>query len=330
MFTQSIAFLQGIYFFITRFYAQNRRIQPLLRDLNQTFWQKEPLSTDLWRRMEKYGTLMPVAVGDLYCLLRGYPMSVREREMQDYLSLFTPVYDEWFDNQNLKHEDIQSALFDPTNFSPTHKMESLSLTLLQRLHALAPKTVEWQTIAHQLTEAQAESCKQTVLNLPLAELNQIMFKKGGYALWMTRLFLDHPMSDAESKVVMQMGGAIQFMDDILDIREDLNAGIRTLVTESIDIQSLMNDYHNEIQKIFDLAALTDFPLKARKQFEARVRLAFGIGTVALKQLHKAQLKYGGTFDPSRLVRSELVCDMEKPINTWKWYQAYRELSDSTS
>jgi hypothetical protein len=246
--------------------------------------------------------------------------------MQDYLSLFTPVYDEWFDNQNLKHEDIQSALFDPTNFSPTHKMESLSLTLLQRLHALTPKTVEWQTIAHQLTEAQAESCKQTVLNLPLAELNQIMFKKGGYALWMTRLFLDYPMSDAESKVVMQMGGAIQFMDDILDIREDLNAGIRTLVTESIDIQSLMNDYHREIQKIFDLAALTDFPLKARKAFEARVRLAFGIGTVALKQLHTAQLKYGGAFDPSRLVRSELVCDMEKPINTWKWYQAYKALT----
>jgi hypothetical protein len=319
---KSIEFLRGIFFFLNRFYRQSRRIQPLLHRFKQDFWQNEPLSDDLWQRMQRYATLMPVAVGDLYCLLRGYPMSAREREMQDYLSLFTPVYDEWFDNQSLKHEAIQPALFNPINFIPTNKMERLSLTLLQRLHALVPKTVQWQTIATQLTQAQAESNRQTILNLPTSELSDIMFKKGGYALWMTRLFLEHPLSTAEEKVVMQMGGLFQFLDDILDLREDYIAGVHTLVTETTDIQLLTKTYQLEIQKLFDLAALTDFPQKAQVHFKNRVQLAFGIGLIALKQLYDAQLKYGGPFDASKLTRQELVCDMQRPISYWKWYQAF--------
>jgi hypothetical protein len=251
-------------------------------------------------------------------------MSAREREMQDYLSLFTPVYDEWFDNQALKHEDIQPALFNPINFIPSNKMERLSLTLLQRLHALVPKTVQWQTVAMQLTQAQAESNRQTILNLPMSELNDIMFKKGGYALWMTRLFLEHPMSATEEKVVMQLGGLFQFLDDILDLREDYIAGVHTLVTEATDIQLLTKKYQLEIQKLFDLAALTDFPKQAQARFKNRVQLAFGIGMIALKQLYAAQLKYGGAFDPSKLTRQELVCDMQKPISYWKWYLIFLE------
>jgi hypothetical protein len=319
MFFRSLEFLRGMYFFLNRFYRQSRRIKPLLNRFKQDFWQDEPLSDDLWRRMQRYGTLMPVAVGDLYCVLRGYAMSAREREMQDYLSLFTPVYDEWFDNQQLTYNNIQPAIFNPVTFQPSNKIERLSSTLLQRLHALVPKTVQWQTVATQLTQAQAESRKQTNLNLSISELNDIMFQKGGYAFWMTRLFLEHPITAAEEKVVMQMGGLCQFFDDILDLREDYMDGVHTLVTEAIDIQLLMQTYQAEIQKLFDLAALTDFPKKAQLEFKNRVQLAFGIGMIALKQFHEAQLKYGGAFDPSKLTRQELVCDMQKPISYWKWY-----------
>jgi hypothetical protein len=319
---QSIEFLRGMYFFLNRFYRQSRRIKPLLHDFKQNFWQKEPLSDDLWLRMQRYATMMPVAVGDLYCLLRGYPMSAREREMQDYLSLFTPVYDEWFDNQQLTYNDIQPALFNPVTFQPSNKIERLSLTLLQRLHGLVPKTVDWQRIATQLTQAQAESRKQTNLNLTISELNDIMFQKGGYAFWMARLFLEHPITAAEEKVVMQMGGLFQFFDDILDIREDLQDGVHTLATESIDIQALMQTYQLEIQKLFDLAALTDFPKKAQLHFKHRTQFALSIGMIALRQLYDAQLKYGGQFDPSKLTRQELVCDMQKPISYWKWYRIF--------
>jgi hypothetical protein len=319
---RSIEFLRGMYFFLNRFYRQIRRIKPLLHHLKQDFWQKEPLSEDLWLRMQQYGTLMPVAVGDLYCLLRGYPMSAREREMQDYLSLFTPVYDEWFDNQQLTYNNIQPAIFNPTSFQPSNKIERLSLTLLQHLHALAPKTVDWKTVATQLTQAQVESRKQSNLNLSISELNDIMFQKGGYAFWLTRLFLEHPMTVAEEKVVLQLGGLFQFIDDILDLREDYIAGVHTLVTESIDIQLLMQTYQSEIQKLFDLAALTDFPKKAQLKFKNRVELAFGIGMITLRQFHEAQLKYGGQFHPSKLTRQELVCDMQKPISYWKWYRAF--------
>jgi hypothetical protein len=240
MLIRSIEFVRGMYFFLNRFYRQKHRIKPLLHGFKQNFWQKEPLNDDLYRRMERYAAMMPVAVGDLYCLLRGYPISEREREMQDYLSLFTPVYDEWFDNQQLTYNDIQPALFNPVTFLPSNKIERLSLTLLQRLHALVPKTIDWQIIATQLTQAQAESRKQANLNLSVSELNDIMFQKGGYAFWMARLFLDHPITAAEEKVVMQMGGLFQFFDDILDIREDLQDGVHTLVTESIDILSLIH------------------------------------------------------------------------------------------
>lgn len=327
MFFPSIEFLRGLSFFSNRFYRQNQRIKPILNRLKQDFWQEEPLSADLLRRMKQYATLMPVVVGDLYCLLRGYPMSEREREMQNTLSLFTPVYDEWFDNQKLTYNNILPALFNPVTFQPSNKIESLSFTLLQRFHELTPKTMDWQTIATQLTEAQAESRNQTNLNLTTSELNDIMFQKGGHAFRMTRQFLEHPMSAAEEKVVMQMGGLCQFLDDILDIREDYREGVHTLVTDSIDIQLLMQQYESEIQKLFDLAALTDFPKKAQLRFKRRFQCFFGMGLIALKQLYDAQLKYGGQFDPAKLTRQELVCDMQKPINYWKWYQAFCQLAN---
>jgi hypothetical protein len=324
---RSIEFLQGLSFFLNRFYRQSHRIKPVLNRLKQDFWQEDPLNTDLLQRMQRYATMMPVAVGDLYCLLRGYPMSAREREMQNTLSLFTPVYDEWFDNQQLTYNNILPAIFNPVTFQPSNKIERLSFTLLQRLHELAPKTVDWHHIATQLTQAQAESRKQTNLNLTISELNDIMFQKGGYAFWLTRLFLEHPMTAAEEKVVMQMGGLCQFLDDILDLREDYIEGVHTLVTESVDIQLLMQQYETEIQKLFDLAALTDFPKKAQLYFKSRVQFAFGIGMIALRQFYDAQLKYGGQFDPAKLTRQELVCDMQKPMSYWKWYQAFCKIAN---
>jgi hypothetical protein len=99
-------------------------------------------------------------------------------------TLFKFVYTclrRWFDNQQLTYKNIQPAIFNPVTFQPSNKIERLSLALLNGLHALAPKTVDWQTVATQLTQAQVESRKESNLNLFISKLNDIMFQKGGYA-----------------------------------------------------------------------------------------------------------------------------------------------------
>jgi hypothetical protein len=316
-------FFRSLVFLLLRLARQKWYLRRVMPELEARFRHNTDgtLSKSLQKKMRFYAELMPTIVGDTCCLLRGIPISTHEREMQSYLAIFTPIFDEWFDNQRFESQKIREFLFSPHQFSPQNDFEKLTLDVLKRLHALAPKHIAWTEIAQNLDEAQSHNQRQT--QLTTNDLRLATYNKGGYSFWLIRLFLEHPLSKNEEKAVMQFGFLIQYIDDIFDIREDHLDGTRTLATESTEMADLDADYRAELARLFDFLSQTDFLPKHQKQFRRVIMVLFSMGFIALRQLKIAQNKYGGAFDANKLTRQELVCDFEKWRNWAIWVRVYQ-------
>jgi hypothetical protein len=320
---RTLIFIQNLAYLLYRLAYQKWYLRRHLPSIQQRFGAENDgtLSPALLKKINYYAELMPVMVGDLFCLLRGSVMSNNERAMQTYLAIFTPIFDEWFDNQLFVKERVHQFLFQPNDFTPKNDFENLTLDVLKRLHALAPPNIDWTDIADKLNHAQAN--RQTDPSVTTAEIRRMTYEKGGYAFWLTRLFLNHPLSKEEEKAVMQFGFLIQYIDDIFDIREDRLDGTRTLASEVKNISDLKNDYEQESEKLFHYLKKTTFLVKHQKQFRRAIMVLFSMAFIAIRQLQIAQNKYGGTFNPEQLTRQELVCDMAKWKNWIWWARLYR-------
>ena len=115
---------------------------------------------------------------------------------------------------------------------------------------------------------------------------------------------------------------------MFDVREDYFANIQTVVTHATDIEPLKKEYQQTVQAIFVLAKQTNFHKRDQQRFKYQTKLLFSMGTLALNQLHAVQTKYGGQFSPERYLRRELVCDTARPVNWWKWFRAFQELTNN--
>ena len=318
-------FWSGLIFLAYHLFRQGIYKKKIIRIIEKKFQSPEndgTLSKALLAKIKYYSSFMPVMVGDIYCLMRGYPMSAKELEMQTYLSIFTPIFDEWFDNPAFTSDPLYKIIFQHDPFIPRNSFESLTADILLTLHRLAPESERWTDMAQKLIESQTIGLKQTDAQFSLKDIRHVTFDKAGYALLLTRFFLEHPLSIEEEKAIMQFGCMIQYFDDIFDIREDYLAGIRTLATESTDINALTADYTTELDKTFRLFEETTYEKHAQKRFKYTICLLFSMPYIALYQLQKAQKKRGGSFDISLLTRAELVCDMAKVRNWGLWFWFY--------
>ncbi len=290
---------------------------PLLQtEANDGSLQKKDL-----RRMRDYPVQFIAFFADLMGILRGQPLQELERKRITYFAAFLCLYDDFLDEATLDDQALWRLYKHPEQFLASNTKEQTAVMLLRELYQIFLARGSFDQIFQKFYQAQLESRQQfTSKHLNREQIRQISFDKGGYALLLSRLLMDHPLDTAEQEAVYQLGAWFQILDDILDIAVDRENGILSLATSVRDVQVLIEDLSRQTREVF--ASFRALPYPAGLT-ESVLFLLFLIGTSGKIHLHRLRGLQGSKprFELDQYTKEEILWRENRFSNYWigLWY-----------
>jgi len=269
------------------------------------------------KKINLYGQAIPAVLGEAYCSLRGIKMSHNERLSLTYLGSITGLFDDLFDRRNLPPEYILNLLQHPVEKVTSCQNENL----LVRLYLLGLRNSDHPDLikeyAIKVYEAQISGLRQESEDLSEEELSIITFDKGGFSMPLYRCALKGDISTSDYDLLYNLGAIGQLENDIFDIYKDYKAGLRTLATTTSDVNHLREIYENQINKIYGLIKMTEYPEKNKKKFKHFSAMVVCSGLVCLDMFQALSKRTENKFQLQKYSRKQLICDMQRFSNLLK-------------
>jgi hypothetical protein len=287
------------------------------------------LDSELKKRIQFYSIFVPVMLGIGFQILNGKYLSKTDKRRLVLASAITPLFDDFFERDNLSVDNLKSFL-NTQNFNSYNNGEE---ELLHLLYAeLKPLLIDEVLFLEKSTTvfmAQLQAQKQVEFeNLTATELEQITFNKGGYSAQLFWYLNSNDNSEIKAKIVFQLGALIQFADDIFDLWFDLKAGCITIVNKATSIKNLRLGFINQIQFFCKLVFSLEYSENRKILFLEYQLFFISRALVALNQLEKVVMSKSLPFKTNLHTRQELVCDMQKYSNIKSWIKEYYLLINS--
>jgi len=272
---------------------------------------------DLKKITNYYGLGVPGILGELFCMLRGKPMTENERFCLTFLGGISGMLDDLFDDPEKEPIHLEEFILQPETLKPADTYESLLLHfyMLGLKHSTNPSLLKKQAL--QVFKSQQKSKNQQNFGNSPQAIHDITYDKGGASFIFYRLCLNNPLQEKEEKLLNHLGGLMQLGNDIFDAWEDGQTDTKTAATICTDIPELRREFINEIQITFKLARDTNFQKDHVVNFLQSTTLALSRVLVCLDQFEKLQKTTGNQFLLKKYGREELICDMQKPKNQLK-------------
>ncbi len=298
-----------------RFIAKH--ISPILEEAKKTNDGSLDAS-DFKKITHYYGLAVPAILGDSICVLRGYSMSEKERSALTYQGAMTGLFDDFFDKFEMPEDKLKVFMERPNEIKGNTSAEKLFMIFYKKA---LEKSQDSSLVSHYLNEvykAQVESKKQSGHYLTTEEILDITLKKGGVSVLFYRASMSHPFLPGEEKALLEMGGLMQFGNDIFDVYKDQKNEIDTLVTTTKKIRETRIQFSNQMEKSFEMAVNLNYKLNDKKKYLNLILMSLCSRCfVCFDQLAKNELLTDSLFSPSQYTREQLVCDMDKLQNKWR-------------
>jgi len=290
------------------------------KEVQQVYQQRGlPFDKDYFKRIYFY--LMATSMLEIWFVtLRGKKQSKNEMMATAYLGASTPLYDDLFDENDLSHQDVKH-LISCGNADGYSIYAAIGIEFYGKLIACLDHPQVFIKYLNLIAIAQDQSKAQVGDRLLTEdELRQITYDKGGYSIVAYRAVLSNELQPDEERAAYHLGCIVQLTNDIFDLRKDHLNNQQTFVTRTDDIQTVRKEYLDLVHKTIAAFRKLNYSSWNLKRFELQLMLIVGRGMVCLDQLARVQKKYG-KLDASLMLRSESVCDMEKPVNLLRsfWY-----------
>jgi hypothetical protein len=284
--------------------------------------------SDFKKIYKYYGLAVPAILGEEFAVLRGKPLSERERLALSYQGAMTGLVDDFFDRRDMSEEKLLAFINDPDIVTPSNSGERLFLHLFKKSMELTHHPSLTQHYLPKVYLAQVASIAQERPGLSKDELKKLTIDKGGSSLLYYRSVMENPFIAKEEEAFYLVGGMTQFGNDIFDVYKDTLHDIRTLMSTTTRVNDVRNDFRQLQAKVQAAFYETGYAKKNIREFLRMVSLSLCSRCyVCLDQLEAVEKKYGGSFTPREYSRKELVCDMDTSKNKWRslkhfWRQKY--------
>lgn len=266
-----------------------------------------------------YGLAVPAILGEALCVLRGNKMTVDERKALTYQGAMTGLFDDFFDKQDIPEDLLKNLIEHPDTIVPSNSSEKLFLDFYKKVmqHSHDPALTLYYL--EKVYDAQVESKKQAITgSLSKEEIKRIIIHKGGVSVLFYRSVLSNPLSKEEEQGLYQMGGLMQFGNDIFDVYKDCQKNIDTLITTAHDINDVRFDFEAMTETAFASVYQTGYKKQNIRKFLRLISMSLcSRSYVCLDHFEKKERQTNQEFLPYQYNREDLVCDMEKPGNKWR-------------
>ena len=276
------------------------------------------------RRMKFFSVFIPIMLGYGFGLIRGKKMNSQERLLMMSFSGATPIFDDFFDDKNLKVGNLEKIFLEKENYQPQNSKEKIFIEILLFIKPKIHQPEKFIDLCYDIFKAQKEALKQVSSNeIEFSELKKISFAKCSASAILFWSLLKNDFTEQEKTLVMQVGNLIQYTDDIFDLWFDLQDVTQTLATNATSIIALENDFKTEWQKLQN--AVNQLPVADlhKQKFLTLQWFFFSRTFVAMEQLKKLTPN-NEAFISKNFSRKQLVCDMEKWNNNIKWVKYFNQ------
>jgi hypothetical protein len=176
-------------------------------------------------------------------------------------------------------------------------------------------------------DVQVASRKQFDTNISNDEIEYITLEKGGNAVLLCSFYLNHQASVHEKNCWYKLGNIIQYVNDLFDIYRDLQSGLQTIPNRMKDARAFKKYYEGLIGSLkLDIEAI-DVPKRHKLHFTISLMGICALGLIAIEQLISIQGNKETLPDLKKLSRKDLIIDMEKKSNLWKWVKTVYKLAN---
>ena len=261
-----------------------------------------------------YAVGVPAVIGYGFSILRGVPLSNKERSCMTYQGGISGLLDDLFDEPEKEVLHLEGFIRNPEDLTPINNYESL----LKHFYVSGLKNSENKNAlkkqAEKVFNTEKESNLQLSKELLFENIKELTFLKGGHSFLFYRLCLANTLGEAEKKMIYQLGGLMQMGNDIFDVWEDSQSGIETMATKSNNIKDLRKSFTDELEKAIEAVTKCSYPKKQLQAFTRINLLGLSRVYVCLDQFEKLQAPEDLIFQPEKYSRKQLICDMEQPKN----------------
>lgn len=312
-FVKYIFFLIGKAIFQLKASAKNTKA--LIHQLEQNHQGK--FAPSAIQKAARFQAVQQIFINDAFANLIKRNTTSFERTSNKLYFILSGLYDDIIDQQLLSIEEIDTLFDNPLkNKHSLFEAKALVDVHLQLLKRTQEPEKYKNTLA-KIHQAQKDSLKQFNDNIDRGEILDITLRKGGYSLLMCRHYIDLPISDKLDQCWYQLGGIIQFTNDLFDIYKDIQDGIHTYPNSSTNLtdlkecfDQLTTDWKETIQSI-------PYSLAEKETLLIKLSLIPAFGYLALENLESISNQDGTLASFKNLPRKALIIDMEKTKNLFK-------------
>lgn len=283
-----------------------RHIYPAKKMLKQRAAQ---LDKNAHKRMFSLA-LFAVAGSYPYVVCRGKSLRKNERQSLILLGAATALCDDLTDEHQYPLDAFKNLFANDVVHDPENATENVCRALYKEAMAIHPNPELFLNKLFTALDAQEHSKRQLGKSLDFDQLWQITQDKGGTTNVLFSHFLHHQPNKSEEAFAHQAGIALQLLDDLFDLYEDLEDGVQTPVTAIESLDQLEALYTAEVRKAMDLLGT----LSRSKRAESAVGFIYARGTIALDQYRTFCKETNQSFPPKQYRRKDLIVDMEKGTN----------------
>lgn len=293
------------------FFSYRRRIKAL-HHLLSSLTADPALLKKVSSRVKQY--IPPFLLIEFYySRVSGLPLSNTQLHKSVVLNGLTPLFDDLVDEQSWDTDALKKVFTSPDQQHLTGKALTCG-------HLFQQGGFVWNDYWEAVFQAQIDSKKQLgKVRLSENELSAITFQKGAASVVLGWHIIGEESGGAAMKNLADRFGAYaQLVNDIFDIWKDREAEVQTLATTMKNIHELA-ELHRGIQLEVTLA-IGDLPVSTSRKRRLVGSLAplFCLADLAVERLEQLQMQYGGNFRIEKYSRKELVCDMAKWSNRFRW------------
>jgi hypothetical protein len=265
----------------------------------------------------KFQGVQQLLINDAFANLIDRDTNEFERTSNKLYFILTGLYDDIIDQKILSTEELDELFSNPLNNSSTlFEVKALVDVHLQLIKRTKFPDQYKSTLA-KIHQAQKDSIQQFNSQIDPTNVLDITLRKGGYSLLMCRHYIDLPNAEQMDQCWYQLGGIIQFTNDLYDIYKDLQEGIFTYPNTSTNFKDLNASFEqltNDLKKTIDT-----LPFSKSQKDKLLIQLSIipAFGYIALENLSKLQNNHGNLPKLSEVERKDLIIDMEKTTNRFK-------------
>ena len=273
-----------------------------------------------------YYSLKVPAICDAFLHLHHKKTNREECKRLLHYFICSSIFDNFFDREELTDEQIYNITFNAASYNATNFNEKISLHSHLLILDFIKEKEKYLDVLRKEYDVQVASRSQFNANITNTAIEHITLEKGGNAVLLCSFYLEHKASIYEQNCWYKLGNIIQFVNDLFDIYRDLQTGLQTIPNRIKDAKTFKIYYLNLVGNLKKEIAAIDIPQKNKLHFTISTMGICALGLIAIEQLIALQGTAKELPNLKLLTRQDLVIDMEKKSNLWKWVKIVYQLA----